>query len=492
MCTAFSHKIQPELMQEIRLLIEESENNVLQELTKAQKAIANKKRRRDEEAIFPIIDVSENVDDVSMEAVVAKKNNQAEEHPQKKQRGGTVSVPPKSHLKFKITDVASAVRKAQEHPKKKASVYEDSDDDDEKDVGGKTKKPEQRPKDGPSTSSAVSDNDLKPSTGNILTDEEYYIITEAFKKARDADRANGGKDNENTEALIDNAEKLVLYLFGSDKRAKFFNKNNVKSMGMHYEPDVKKTVVKHPNALMMTWKEKWDEDTQPLVQKNQALAKELPPFNKLPTSNGISPRKCLFCHFDSDRDHPFARSMAIKKKTRVLSAEHRIAEGLMTFKPDYNFTIYSLISLFHFFGHPKDLPKRCDICRIEYDLLKNGKVDDNAVQKHLGARFHQYAIRYIAGGCISPDKIEKHYQKMVQNFTSYDLAGGAGGAGGAGSSEGAGSSNTMAKKRTHDQSTFPEPHGVKYSSTPKKPQSPKKTKRNTDFEDSDDNDDNVD
>lgn len=185
MCTAFSHKIQPELMQEIRLLIEESENNVLQELTKAQKAIANKKRRRDEEAIFPIIDVSENVDDVSMEAVVAKKNNQAEEHPQKKQRGGTVSVPPKSHLKFKITDVASAVRKAQEHPKKKASVYEDSDDDDEKDVGGKTKKPEQRPKDGPSTSSAVSDNDLKPSTGNILTDEEAFTSSRRHSRKQE-------------------------------------------------------------------------------------------------------------------------------------------------------------------------------------------------------------------------------------------------------------------------------------------------------------------
>lgn len=153
MCTAFSYKIQPELLQEIRLLIEESENNVLQELAKAQKVIINNKRRRENDTSFPIFDVSENVDDVSLEAVVTKKKNQPEQHPQKKQRGDNVSIIstiPKPFLKFRVAEVASAVREA---TKKKSSVYDDSDDD--KDI-------------------------------NVLT-------------PREADRKNGGKENKHTE-----------------------------------------------------------------------------------------------------------------------------------------------------------------------------------------------------------------------------------------------------------------------------------------------------
>lgn len=142
-------------MQEIRLLIEESENNVLQQLTKTQKS--NNKRRREDDTSFPVFDVSENVDDVSMETVLSKKK-QPEQQPTKKQRGDTVSNIPKPHLKFRIAEVASAVREATEATKKKPSVYDDSDDDEDKDGGDKSKKPEPRRKDVPSTSSAAFGN----------------------------------------------------------------------------------------------------------------------------------------------------------------------------------------------------------------------------------------------------------------------------------------------------------------------------------------------
>lgn len=70
MCSAFSQKIQPDFMNEIRILIEESENKVLQELANFNKI--NKKRHREPEQSYAVMDVSENVDDVPRQVVQMK------------------------------------------------------------------------------------------------------------------------------------------------------------------------------------------------------------------------------------------------------------------------------------------------------------------------------------------------------------------------------------------------------------------------------------
>lgn len=116
----------------------------------------------------------------------------------------------------------------------------------------------------------------------------------------------------------------------ADNAAKFFNPDNGKSTATGYKPNIETTVVKAPNELLVGWREYWDRDRKQLLEDNpndNHLKEMMPKYKYLPIGNCVTPKKCLFCNLDTGCVCPFYKSMALKKRLRCESVEHRIVDN---------------------------------------------------------------------------------------------------------------------------------------------------------------------